>query len=338
MRIPGVKTAKALSRQLRARFLGGALILGYHRIALSPAEADVYEVCVSPENFAEHLSVLRKYTYPLSLSELIQQLKNGSLRSKSIAVTFDDGYADNLYSAKPLLEKYEIPATVFICSGTLGREFWWDELNRLVVSSSADLRALHLQMSDNHLEWIPPPFRNDDAIDGHVSMRRQFRHALYHSLLLLDVADRERVMQIIRDWSGVSLEGAADLRTMDSAELVQMAAGGLVELGSHTRNHPMLPWLPLERQKEEIIWGKRDLETLLGRPVDGFAYPNGRATEDARQIVREAGFSYACVSLHDVVRPGSDLYSLTRFWQKDVNGDRFLQGLISWMKISDAYA
>lgn len=338
MRIPGVKTAKAFSRQLRARFLGGALILGYHRIAQASAEEDVYNVCVSPENFAEHLSVLRRYTYPISLSELIRQLKNGSLQSKSVAVTFDDGYADNLYSARPLLEKYEIPATVFICTGTLGREFWWDELYRLVVSSSAELQALYLQMKDIQFKWGPPPFRNEDAIEGHVSMRRQFRHALYHSLLPLDVEDRERAMQLIRDWSGVSPESAADLRTMDPAELIQMTDGRLVVLGSHTRNHPMLPWLPVERQKEEIISGKRDLEALLGRPVDGFAYPNGHATEDARQIVREAGFSYACVSLHDVVRPGSDLYSLTRFWQKDVDGDRFLQGLTSWMKISDAYA
>ena len=64
----------------------------------------------------------------------------------------------------------------------------------------------------------------------------------------------------------------------------------------------------------------------------GFAYPNGRATTDAKRIVQEAGFAFACTSLHDVVRPGKDLYELTRFWQKDVDGDKFLQGLQRWMK------
>ena len=71
---------------------------------------------------------------------------------------------------------------------------------------------------------------------------------------------------------------------------------------------------------------------MLGKRVDGFAYPNGMATNDAKRIVREAGFAFACTSLHDVVRPASDLHELTRFWQKDVDGERFLQVLRLWMK------
>ena len=96
----------------------------------------------------------------------------------------------------------------------------------------------------------------------------------------------------------------------------------------------MLPHLSYERQKDEIVSGKRDLEELLGRQVAGFAYPNGRATVDTKHIVYEAGFAYACTSLHDVVRPGSDLYALTRFWQMDVGGEQFMQGLNLWMKMS----
>ena len=64
----------------------------------------------------------------------------------------------------------------------------------------------------------------------------------------------------------------------------------------------------------------------------GFAYPNGQATTDAKRIVQEAGFAFACTSLQDLVRPENDLYELTRFWQKDVDGDRFLRGLSLWMK------
>jgi hypothetical protein len=55
---------------------------------------------------------------------------------------------------------------------------------------------------------------------------------------------------------------------------------------------------------------------------------------DAKRLVREIGFAYACTSLHDVVRPESDVYELTRFWQKDVDGDQFSQGLRLWMKRS----
>ena len=113
---------------------------------------------------------------------------------------------------------------------------------------------------------------------------------------------------------------------------MQLAAGGLIELGTHTRFHPMLPRLSLERQREEIVSSKHELDGILGRKIEGFAYPNGRATPDAKRIVREAGFSYACTSLHDVVRRGSDLHELTRFWQKDVDGERFMRYLNLWMK------
>ena len=323
MRIPGVKTAKMLSRWVQARVLGGALILGYHRI--SATQEDTYEVCVSPENFEEHLAVLRKYTHTIGLSKLVQHLKEGSVPQKWVAITFDDGYADNLYIAKPMLEKYEVPATVFVCTGNPGKEFWWDELERLVASSTAEFNALARQMQENGFPWTAP--------DADLLKRSQFRHSLYYFLLTLEVEEQNRAMQVIRDWSGVLPEERGARRSLEPSELLQLAGGGLVELGSHTRNHPMLPQLSLERQREEIITGKQELESILGRPVDGFSYPNGRATWDAKRIVQELGFAYACTSLHDTVRPGADLYELTRFWQKDVRGDKFMEALNLWMKL-----
>jgi len=327
MRLPGVKTVKKFSRWVQARVLGGALILGYHRI--SAAQDDVYEVCVSPENFAGHMEALKKYTRPISLSKLVQCLKEDSLSPKSVAVTFDDGYADNLYIAKPILEKHGIPATVFICTGYAGKEFWWDELTHLVMWSRADPRALRLQPGGVQFQW--------DLLQAGLEVenpevRKQFRHALYNSLLSLDVEAQNHAMDVIRDWSGLPSDETRATRTMNKEELLQLADGGLMEIGAHTRHHPMLPGLSFERQREEIHTNKRELEALLGKPVTAFAYPNGRATADTKQIIRDAGFEYACTSLHDVVRPEGDIFELTRFWQKDLVADKFMQGLNRWMK------
>jgi peptidoglycan/xylan/chitin deacetylase (PgdA/CDA1 family) len=324
MRIPGVKTAKTFSRWVRARFLGGALILGYHRV--TKMERDEYEVCVTPKHFAEQMEALSNYAHPIQLSELVQCLKTGSLPPKAVAVTFDDGYADNLYEAKPILERYAIPATVFVCTGYAGREFWWDELNRLVMSSQAELGALRLEAGENQFVWDQPEVSPEAGLES----RRKFRHALYHFLLPFDIEEQRQAMDAIRRWSGVSSNEMTS-RTMTHEEIVQLAAGGLIEFGAHTRFHPMLPRLAVERQRQEIVSSKHELEGILGRQVEGFAYPNGRATEDAKRIVREAGFAFACTSLHDVVRPASDLHELTRFWQKDVDGEQFLQGLHLWM-------
>jgi peptidoglycan/xylan/chitin deacetylase (PgdA/CDA1 family) len=326
MSLPGVKTVKKFSRWVQARVLGGALILGYHRI--SAVQDDVYEVCVSPENFARQMESLRKYVHPISLSKLVQGLKEGFLPPKSVAVTFDDGYADNFYAAKPILEEYDIPATVFICTGYMGREFWWDELERLVLSSRADPRALHLRVGRGQFQWEPSQVNSEmDNPEAH----RQFHRGLYHFLLSLDIEDQNHAIGLIRSWSGISSSGISTPRAMSEDELLRLADGGLIEVGAHTSHHPILPQLSFERQKEEIQSSKRDLEALLSEKIAGFSYPNGRATVDAKTLVQEMGFSYACTSLHDVVRPGSDVYELTRFWQKDVDGDQFLQGLRLWM-------
>lgn len=325
MKIPGIKTGKNFFRWLQSQIYGGALILGYHSIRSSSGV--LKEVCVSPENFAEHLHELRKYTHPIRLSELVQHLKNGSLPDKTVAITFDDGYSDNLYTAKPLLEKYEIPATVFVCTGYMGKEFWWDELERLVTCSQADLRTLHLQVAGKHFEWHET---KAIAKAGQSALRHEFRRALYQFLLPLDAENQNYAMELIRSWSGVSVPEISIRRAMSDEEVLRLADGGLIEIGAHTRHHPMLPQLSFERQKEEIQSSKHDLQMLLGGKICGFSYPNGRATPDAKRLVQEMGFHYACTSLHDVVRPGGDLYELTRFWQQDVDGDKFMKSLRSW--------
>ena len=328
MRIPGVKTAKFISRWARSRILGGALILGYHRVA--NVTQDEYDNCVTPEHFDEHMDVLSKYLNPISLSKLVGQLKDGSLPPKAVAVTFDDGYADSLYKAKPILENYAVPATVFVTTGYAGKEFWWDELERLVMSSQADLRAIRLQVGENQFLWDQAHI---DSAKESSEERRQCCHALYRFLLPLNAKDQTHAMDMIRIWSEVSSHNIPTARAMNHNELLQLADSELIEIGSHTCNHLMLTQLTPEQQREEIVSGKQDLELLLGRQIEGFAYPNGKMLLEAKVIVQDEGFQYACSSQIDLFRPGCDLYDLPRFWPKDINGDRFIQYLKRWISL-----
>jgi peptidoglycan/xylan/chitin deacetylase (PgdA/CDA1 family) len=210
----------------------------------------------------------------------------------------------------------------------MGKEFWWDELERLVLGSQMDLHTLRLQAGGKQFEWHETSTSSETE---RLALRREFCRALYQFLLSLDVEDQNHAMRFIRSWSGVSPSGISTLRAVNENEVLRLVDGGLIEIGAHTRHHPMLSQLSFDRQKEEIQSSKKDLETLLSKKIAGFAYPNGRATEDAKRLVRDMDFTYACTSLHDVVGPKSDLYELTRFWQRDVDGERFMKRLNRWL-------
>src|SRR5205814_1087364 len=113
-------------------------ILMYHRIA-APA-ADPQLLCVSPENFKEHLDVLQRYWRPVSLLQLAIELETGGVRRRTVCVTFDDGYADNANTAAPLMHRQDIPATIFVVTGAVSSArpiFWIDELEQLVLRNPA---------------------------------------------------------------------------------------------------------------------------------------------------------------------------------------------------------
>jgi peptidoglycan/xylan/chitin deacetylase (PgdA/CDA1 family) len=143
MRVRGLKTLRLTGRWLRSRLSPGALVLGYHRVA--NAEADARGLCVSPRHFEEQLEVLRRVACPVALEELVRGLP-GDLPRRAVALTFDDGYADVLHRAQPLLERYQIPASVFVVSGCLGGQFPWveEEPYRQEASPARALSAAEL--------------------------------------------------------------------------------------------------------------------------------------------------------------------------------------------------
>jgi peptidoglycan/xylan/chitin deacetylase (PgdA/CDA1 family) len=123
------------------------IILLYHRVAELPLDPQL--LSVTPQHFAEHLDVMRKCGRASHISGLSRALESRNGKPCVIAVTFDDGYADNLYGAKPLLEHYDVPATVFVTAGYLGsqREFWYDELERILLHTGPLPQTLGLKIN-----------------------------------------------------------------------------------------------------------------------------------------------------------------------------------------------
>ena len=153
MKAPQIKKLKRAARRIKEKFSPRTLILLYHRVTELPTDPQL--LTVTPAHFAEHLEVLQKYGQILSLRQLTLALQQGKLPDKTVVVTFDDGYADNFYHAKPLLEQYEIPATIFVAAGQIGQksEFWWDELDRLFLQPGMLPDQGHLNIRGNTVKW-----------------------------------------------------------------------------------------------------------------------------------------------------------------------------------------
>jgi peptidoglycan/xylan/chitin deacetylase (PgdA/CDA1 family) len=333
MRIPGLKGLRLSARWLRSRFVNGALILGYHRVA--GVAQDPFATDVTPQYFDEQLEVLHRCACPISLRELVQRLRDGNLPRRSVSLTFDDGYADNLYYAKPLLERYQIPATVFVATGYVGREFWWDELERMLLSPTTLPEKLSLSINGGIYGWVLRESSPSTMQEVALSPARRLLRSLYPQLLPMPDAERQQVLAQLWAWTGADgdLADRVSCRGLTAAELIELARGSLIDIGAHSVTHPLLAKCLNSVQRAEIVQSKTFLEELLRQSVTSFAYPNGSSSQETLAIVTEAGFNCACASFNDVVWSGSDCYHLPRFWVPNWDGATFSRWLARWLPL-----
>jgi peptidoglycan/xylan/chitin deacetylase (PgdA/CDA1 family) len=347
MRIRGVGRVRAIAGKIRNRVSPGGAILLYHRVA--SLSTDPQLLCVTPEHFAEHLQVIRQVGSPGSLSSMAQSVRDRRVMQHSIAITFDDGAADNLHEAKPLLERYDCPATVFVATAYVdsGREFWWDELERIFLQPGALPENLEIAVNGTSIvetlgaaaQYDEREFENNRAwnvlIEKVPGPRQHLYQSLYDLLRPLPSDYRYQAVAQLQDWAGADKTRRPSHQTLTSSELRQLAAGGLVAIGAHTVNHPVLSGIPEAVQQDEIRKSKLRLEEILDQPVDSFAYPYGQRSDyslETVKIVRDEGFSDACSNFKGVIQPGVDLFQLPRFVVQDWNGDEFEQRLKEWFR------
>lgn len=123
-----------------------ASVLLYHRIATVTNDPTL--LCVTPEQFEEHLQYLTARYEVIATKTLEQRIRNKALTGKELCITFDDGYQDNFTHGLPLLEKFKVPAAIFITTSNLGgrADFAWDknytQSDRATFLSPEEIRSL----------------------------------------------------------------------------------------------------------------------------------------------------------------------------------------------------
>jgi peptidoglycan/xylan/chitin deacetylase (PgdA/CDA1 family) len=300
------KTFSDLARRLSPRHSAGdAVVLMYHRVC---AGAFPGGVSVSPAHFAEHLQALRGSFTILPLGELCRLRAAGTVPRRSLAITFDDGYLDNLTEAKPLLEQYDVPATVFVVSGYVGsgQRFWWDELER--ICTSPETLPGHLELSIRGVTRTWTTASNHD--------RRPFFRELREELGALEESERQETLGQLRSWAGATTR-TTEVETLSTDQLKVLSAGEIVSIGAHTVTHPRLPGLSRQRQLEEIRDSTQQLESMIGRSVSLFSYPFGAHDQTTVACAREAGVACACTTDAGGVRGSTDPHRLPRLYVGD---------------------
>ncbi len=283
-----------------------AFVLMYHRILPSGNDQPFFVqpgMFVSTASFERQVAFLKDRFRVVFLEELVDKILNGVEISEHCAITFDDGWRDNYTDAFPVLEKYGVPATIFLTTGFVGtdRMFWPEELccyfNRDVVFSSAPQGAPQSLVRFN-VEMGRYGRDRDTLLDGAIGLLKRF-----------SPEEREEILGYFRSLSD---SGPIPRQMLSWEEAGEMFASGLIRFGSHTVNHEILNQVPPEKTREEISLSRMEMERRLGCAVRTFAYPNGNFTEGIRDILSENGFDAAVTTRKGFLAPGMPLMEIPR--------------------------
>lgn len=200
-------------------------ILMYHMISphLPKNKSKFNRLRVTPQAFEKQLYWLHKNQWKtMTMAELA---KYQHIPSRTVVLTFDDGYADNYIHAFPLLKRYNMKATIFIVTERFNQDWATDK---------------DTKRSSNEL--------NNEAMLTHGMVR-------------------------------------------------EMAASGLIDIGSHTIHHVNLPTLSYEQQEEEIAHSKTIIEQVYGITCKSFAYPFGFYDDTSLALVQKHGYTSAVTTV-----------------------------------------
>jgi peptidoglycan/xylan/chitin deacetylase (PgdA/CDA1 family) len=330
---------------LPASVTGAGVILLYHRVARHVN--DPCGLAVRPRYFARHMRVLRRRVRVVPLAELADDVAGGDGDAR-VAVTFDDGYADNLLNAAPVLAAEGVPATVFVATGMIGsrREPWWDDLERLLLSRTELPRVVRLSVNGVEHRWECAGAEKRGWRD--VMRQRRWcvwhesdptpRHRMYRELSgLLRPLGQDAQHSVLEELARLArrpVQGRRSHRWLTADEVARLAGVPGIELGAHTVSHVSLAHHPPAVQRREIEESKAALESMIGREVTSFAYPfggRGAYTAETVGLVREAGFRRACSAAGGAVTAADDRFDLPRVSVGDWPSEEFERRLARWL-------
>jgi peptidoglycan/xylan/chitin deacetylase (PgdA/CDA1 family) len=301
--------ASVVDRALPRR-RGALTILTYHRVDAPGARSDLMPSLISatPADFAAQMAMVARDFDPVSLRDVLDALDDPRrLPRRAVLVTFDDGYRDFATNAWPVLRSASVPATLFVATGFTAdpmARFWWDRLWAAVHGAAPSTLTTPIGA-------VPV---GPAAARSTVGRLRDWLKALDHDAVLHEV---DRIVDALSPGGGEPPGARPAPSVLDWDELRRLAGEG-VTLAPHTRSHPLLDRIDLERAEAEITGSFVDLERETGgvaRPARVLAYPSGAHGSSAVEAARRADMTLAMTTQ----RGGNDLRRAERLRLRRIN-------------------
>ncbi|PWT29266.1 polysaccharide deacetylase family protein [Butyrivibrio fibrisolvens] len=250
------------------------LAILYHRVTVK--ENDIWGLAISPELFDKQIQYLKE-NYDLVTFNDYNQKGN-----PCITITFDDGYADNYWNALPILEKYKVPAIIFVCTGNLNtnKEFWWDQLEACVF--------------DN--DKCPVSFELENAsYECHdFFTKRNTCISIREKILAMNEEKREAFLLDLFRATEYVVNNRIGNRSLTYDELKMVDNSEFVTIGGHTVSHTRLSIETYDEQYVDISDSKEKIESVVGHKIDSFSFPFGEQTDydtNTIDIALQCGFN-----------------------------------------------
>jgi peptidoglycan/xylan/chitin deacetylase (PgdA/CDA1 family) len=281
----------------------------FHRVLPSPDPLQPGEPDAA--RFERIVRFVARQFHVLPLGEAARLLRAGQLPAAAACITFDDGYADNLDVAAPILARHGVRATFFVSTGFVdGGRMWNDTV----------IEALR-RAPRGDLDWSSygaGRWRIDDTASRIAACRATLTH-----LKPMEPGERLQITTDIGRAAGLTAHSELMLTRPGVLKLRDMG----MEIGAHTMNHPILRSVSDRVAADEIGGSRETLAQWLGEAPRVFAYPNGVPGRDYTgrdvRLVRQAGFDVAASTAQGVATSGSHMLQLPRFTPWDRHIGRF---------------
>jgi peptidoglycan/xylan/chitin deacetylase (PgdA/CDA1 family) len=331
-----------LSDLFRINNSKNAIVLMYHRIA--KPFSDVWDIAVSPDNFEQHLKYLKRAGNVVSLQTLGNLIYTGKPLKNQIALTFDDGYADNFEIAAPMLQKYNLPATFFItgAEGVNMHEYWWDSLERIILFTELLPQRFSMWLSGDQIEH---DIGDEVSLTNETGKKHIAWHAcnqspptnrallyyhLWSKMKLLPFDEQYLFLNEIKKWAGVNIDESAGNKTMPVADLKNLSKNDLFTIGAHTATHAALGFHEVGFQKAEMVKNIDFLQRALDCQISLISYPYGSYSGDTLMLAHELGLLGGFTTEEVGIQAGISPFKTGRFQVKNMDGAAFKKIIQTW--------